>query len=73
MFKKIVKKGVGIGIFVVLATIAIYALSWIATCGLVKLITLCFGWDFSWLIGTGVWLIFIIAKGIFKTDVTIKK
>lgn len=73
MFKKFLKKGVGIGIFVVLTTIAIYALSWIATCGLVKLITMCFGWTFSWAIATGVWLVIFIAKSIFKSNVTVSK
>lgn len=34
-----------------------FGVSWIATCGLVKLITLCFGWTFSWAWATGVWLI----------------
>ena len=43
-----------------------YALSWIVTCGLIKLITLCFGWTFNWPIATGVWLLWCIAKGIFS-------
>lgn len=33
------------------------SISWIATCGINKLNTFCFGWSFSWIIGTGVWLI----------------
>ena len=54
--KKIPKTLVILGaVFIVLA---IFAFSWIVTCGLVKLITLCFGWKFSWGIATGVWLIF---------------
>lgn len=44
-----------------LFAIAIYlglcGISWIVTCGIVKLITLCFGWSFNWLFATGVWLI----------------
>lgn len=43
-----------------------YALSWIVTCGLIKLITMCFGWTFSWGIATGSWLIGCIAKGILS-------
>ena len=43
-----------------------YALSWIVTCGLIKLITMCFGWTFSWGIATGGWLIGCLLKGIFS-------
>lgn len=42
-----------------------YALSWIVTCGLIKLITLCFGWAFSWAIATGIWIVLVILKSIF--------
>lgn len=43
----------------------VHALSWIVTCGLIKLITLCFGWTFSWGMATGIWLILEIAKSVF--------
>lgn len=49
----------------VLMVVAFYALSWIATCGLIKLITMCFGLTFSWAIATGIWLIMCIAKSMF--------
>lgn len=42
------------------------AVSWIATCGIIKLITLCFGWSFSWIIATGIWLIAFLVKLLFK-------
>lgn len=42
-----------------------YALSWIATCGLIKLITLCFGWAFSWTIATGIWIVLVTLISIF--------
>ena len=48
-----------------LGLILLYALSWIVTVGIVKLITLCFGWTFSWGMATGVWLILMIAKWVF--------
>ena len=48
--KKIIKNGL-IGILVV---IALYALSWIITCGIIKLITMCFDWSFSWPVATGI-------------------
>lgn len=41
------------------------ALSWIVTCGIIKLITLCFGVAFSWLIATGIWLVFLLLKSVF--------
>lgn len=43
-----------------------YGASWIATCGIIKLVTLCFGWDFSWLISTGIWLIMVLLNMMFK-------
>lgn len=54
-----------------LGLILLYALSWIVTVGIVKLITMCFGWTFSWGMATGVWLIIIILKSIF--NITVKK
>ena len=43
-----------------------YGISWIATCGIVKLITLCFGWTFSWGIATGIWLVLVLIKLFLK-------
>lgn len=44
------------------------ALSWALTIGMIKLITLCFGWSFSMAIATGIWLIeclvFWVLKGL---------
>lgn len=51
----------------ILLTIIAYAISWLATCGIIKLITLCFGWTFSWLIATGIWLILCLLK-LFLSD-----
>lgn len=45
--------------------------SWIGTCGIIKLITICFGLKFKWSIATRIWLIICLARGIFS--VTIKK
>ena len=44
----------------------LYAVSYLATVGLVYLITLCFGWTFSWIIATGIWFVLILLKGLFK-------
>lgn len=45
-----------------------YALSWIITVGLIKLITLCFGLGFSWLIATGIWLVLLILSSFFRSS-----
>lgn len=45
-----------------------YGLSWIITCGVIKLITMCFGWIFKWPVATGIWLIMCLARGIFKNS-----
>lgn len=55
----------------ILAIIIFYAIGWIVTCGVIKLITMCFGWEFSWAVATGIWLIIMILKSIFR--VTVKK
>lgn len=43
----------------------VFGASWIVTCGVVYLVTLCFGWTFSWGLGTGVWLITILLDTFF--------
>lgn len=47
-----------------------YGISWLITCGILYLITLCFGLEFSWLTATGIWLVTILLKSIF--NITIK-
>ena len=46
-----------------------YGLSWIVTCGIIKLITMCFGWTFKWSIATVIWLIICILRSIFNVTV----
>lgn len=66
--------GYGIGVLLGLFILAIfYGISWIVTCGIIKLITMCFGWTFKWSIATGIWLILCIAKSIFSNHTTVKK
>ena len=57
-----------IGGGVILFLILLYGLSWIITCGVLKLITVCFGWTFKWSIATGIWLIICLARTIFKSN-----
>lgn len=40
--------------------------SYFATVGIIKLITLCFGLKFSWLVATGIWLSMFLLNSIFK-------
>jgi hypothetical protein len=51
---------------IVLALVLMYAFSWLVTCGIIKLICLCFGLAFSWAIATGIWLIMILLRSIFS-------
>lgn len=45
--KNKIKEG-GLITFMVIGLIVIcYSLSWIVTCGIIKLITMCFGWTFK--------------------------
>ena len=48
-----------------------YGISWIVTCGIIKLITLCFGLTFKWSIATGIWLVICLLRSIFR--VTVRK
>ncbi len=54
----------------ILILIVAYGISWIITCGIIKLITVCFGLTFKWSIATGIWLVIYILKSIFRTDVS---
>lgn len=67
MKKKIAEGGVVAIILIALVALA-YGISWIATCGVIKLITMCFGWSFNWLIATGIWLIMCLASTVFKSN-----
>ena len=69
--KEKIKQGGIVSAVVILLVAVCYGISWIATCGIIKLITMCFGWEFSWAIATGIWLIIGILKSIF--NVTVKK
>lgn len=68
-FKSKIAEGGAVAVIVILILALCYGLSWIVTCGIIKLITLCFGWTFKWSIATGIWLVICILKSIFKTTV----
>lgn len=69
--KEKIKKGGAVAIVIILCLAILLGMSWIVTCGLIKLITMCFGLEFSWAVATGIWLIILILRNIF--NVTVKK
>lgn len=62
--KKIIKSG----LFAILVIAFLYFLSWIATCGIIKLITVCFGLKFRWLIATGIWIIMCVIRILLSSS-----
>ena len=60
-------------IAVLFLMVALTAFSWIVICGIVKLITICFGWTFSWSIATGIWLVMILLRMVFVQSSSSKK
>lgn len=66
-------KGIIAIILSVLVFVALGGISWISTCGVIKLITMCFGWTFSWGVATGIWLIMCLARTVFRSNTTVKK
>lgn len=53
-------------ILIIVVVFLLYGLSWIMTCGIIKLITMCFGWTFRWSVATGIWLIIYLLRAVFK-------
>ena len=47
--------------------LALLGFSWVVTCIFVKLITLCFGYTFTFSVATGIWLILLLLRLNFKT------
>ena len=68
-----IKQGGIVAVVVILLLIVCYGISWIVTCGIIKLITMCFGLEFSLAVATGIWLIICILKSIFNVTVNNKK
>lgn len=66
MKKKIAEGGI-VALIIIGLIILAYGLSWIATCGVIKLITICFGWTFKWSIATGIWLILALLSSTFTS------
>lgn len=54
-------------LIVIGCTLVLFAVSWAITNGLFWLICLCFGWDYTILIGTGVWLVMVFVRWGFSS------
>lgn len=63
ILKKLKENGATVAV-IALLVVAIFATSWLVTCLIVKGIMWCFGLTFSWKIGTGVWLVFILLRSV---------
>lgn len=61
------------GIIGLLIIAALYGVSWLISCGVIKLICLCFGWTFKWSIATGIWLIICFVKLMITSSNNSKK
>lgn len=55
-------------IFVIFIVLASEFLSWAVVCGILKLISMCFGTGFNLKIATGIWLILMLLKAVFKSQ-----
>ena len=67
--KNKIAEGGAVALVVIGILVLAYGLSWIVTCGIIKLITMCFGWTFKWGVVTGIWLIICILRSIFNVTV----
>ena len=67
--KNKIAEGGTVALLVIVIVAVCYGFSWIVTCGIIKLITMCFGLTFKWSIATGIWLIICILRSIFNVTV----
>lgn len=65
--KNKIADGGTVALIVIIILAITYGISWIVTCGIIKLITMCFGWTFKWSIATGIWLIMCLLSSTFKS------
>ena len=71
--KEKVTEGGIVALISIAILIGLGAISWLITCGIFYLITLCFSLEFSWLTATGVWLVMILLRSIFSITVKNKE
>jgi hypothetical protein len=70
--KDLMDSGLSFGIAILVFALFL-ALSWIVTCGVIKLITLCFDWTYTWRVATGTWLVLQLLSTYFKATLKIDK
>ena len=61
------KKTLSVIILTIVLLLIGCALSLVVTCGIIKLITICFGLKFKWSVAIGIWLIMCLLSEIFKS------
>lgn len=66
--KKIITTEGSALLLTIIVLVVAFGFSWIVTCGVIKLITMCFGWQFKWSIATGIWLVMCLARTVFKNN-----
>ena len=66
--KKVIATGGSALLLTIIFIVVAFGFSWIVTCGVIKLITMCFGWQFKWSIATGIWLVMCLARTVFKNS-----
>ena len=66
--KKVIVTGGSALLLTIIFLVVAFGFSWIVTCGVIKLITMCFGWQFKWSIATGIWLVMCLARTVFKNS-----
>ena len=60
------KKTLSVIILTIVLLIIGCALSLVVTCGIIKLITICFELKFKWSVAIGIWLIMCLLSTMFK-------
>ena len=66
--KKVIATGGSALLLTIIFLVVAFGFSWIVTCGVIKLITMCFGWQFKWSIAIGIWLVMCLARTVFKNS-----
>lgn len=64
------KKEIGTTVLVgIVILILCVGFSWLITCGIIELITICFGLTFNWATATGIWLILGLLGSVFRVTI----
>lgn len=51
---------------IIFGVIILSVASWASVCITYGLVCLLFSWDFSWAVATGIWLVLVVLKRIFR-------